>query len=637
MTKPTARAALHRWLTLVMVLAAWVLGCAGVPPVPSPTPTSVPSTPTEVPGALPTPTFTPAPAEVSRALPTPTFTPAPAGVSGLLPTLIPTPTEIAETSPSPTLTPSPSDALPWMAAPPDSWHSAAAEAMVDLWSYNPAMAAALADMEWLADGVTEGEYYLLSRVLDIAAASPRLADELTAVWASRGFSDTLVWHLHAIVPADESLARRTLALPWVADGLEQHEADVLNKLTGRLPVDTGLGNLLLDLPWLPDGMTPTESRAATSLVNLWRSDPELGAVVFRLHWALDDVTEGEAAGINALANIAYSDPSLAREVLEKMEALLALPGSLAVDALAAVGQLGEFPDDLRSLRERPWFADGLEREEAAFITAIMPLAYEAPHRYAGLLESRHTLSRTITLPLAGDIALWAFQDAPFPDDDLLGVVEEAARVMEGFMGTPFPARDVIIMAIEGGAGAEGLGVARHMGTHVRVTVPPGAKLADSPDTLVHELAHYYFSLGFGHVWLREGAADFMTAYMRHRSGRQSLELRREATAAGRTTCIEGGIANINHLNRLYDPVRATPPCAYVMGEHFLHEAHALLGEDALAAALLEFYRLSLARDSLLPGTEGEIYQVFLRNTPPGREEAFRALYRRLHGEAHTVE
>ena len=183
---------------------------------------------------------------------------------------------------------------------------------------------------------------------------------------------------------------------WVADGLEQHEADVLNKLTGRLPVDTGLGNLLLDLPWLPDGMTPTESRAATSLVNLWRSDPELGAVVFRLHWALDDVTEGEAAGINALANIAYSDPSLAREVLEKMEALLALPGSLAVDALVAVGQLGEFPDDLRSLRERPWFADGLEREEAAFITAIMPLAYEAPHRYAGLLESRHTLSRTIS-------------------------------------------------------------------------------------------------------------------------------------------------------------------------------------------------------------------------------------------------
>ena len=153
--------------------------------------------------------------------------------------------------------------------------------------------------------------------------------------------------------ANESLARRTLALPWVADGLEQHEANVLNKLTGRLPVDTALGNLLLDLPWLPDGITPTESRAATSLVNLWRADPELGAVVFRLFWVLDDVTEGEAAGINALANIAQSDPSLAREVLGKVEGLLALPGSLAVDALVAVGQLGEFPDDLRSLGARP--------------------------------------------------------------------------------------------------------------------------------------------------------------------------------------------------------------------------------------------------------------------------------------------
>ena len=608
-------------IALLCLLAAFLSACTDDPPANTPTsvpvvdtpvaptasPTSVPSTPAEVPVASPTPTLTPAPTEVNVA------------------------------SPTPTLTPNPSDALHWMAAPPDPWHSAAAEAMVDLWSHNPAMAAALAGMAWLADGVTEGEYYLLSKVVDIAVASPPLANELTAVWASRGFSDTLVWDLHAIVLADESLARRTLALPWVADGLEQHEANVLGKLTGRLPVDTALGNLLLDLPWLPDGITPTESRAATSLVNLWRADPELGAVVFRLFWVLDDVTEGEAAGINALANIAYSDPSLAREVLGKVEGLLALPGSLAVDALVAVGQLGEFPDDLRSLVERSWFADGLEREEAAFITAVMPLAYEAPHRYAGLLESRHTRSRTVTLPLAGDIALWAFQDTPFSDDDLLGVVGEAARVMEGFMGTPFPARDVIILGIEGGPGAEGLGVAQHMGTHVRVTVPPGTRLADSPDTLRHELAHYYFSLGFAHVWLREGAADFMTAYMRHRSGGQSLEPRREATAAGRTTCIEGGIANISHLNRLYDPVRATPPCAYVMGEHFLHEAHALLGEDALAAALLELYRLSLARDYLLPGTEEEIWQVFLRNTPPDREEAFRALYRRLHGETHTVE
>ena len=430
---------------------------------------------------------------------------------------------------------------------------------------------------------------------------------MTAHWTAYGYSDTLLWHLHAIAPADPALARRVLGLPWVADGFAQPDADLLNKLTGRRPVDAAMGRRLLDLPWVTDSVTPTESSAAESLMDIWRSDPDLGGAVFTLPWTLDGISASESAALWVLAVIAYSDPSLARQVLQQAESILRLPGSLAADALAALGQLGEFPGDLRALAAEPWFADGLDREDAAFVTALMPLAYEGPRAYTGLLQSRFTLSRMVSLPLAGDIALWAFRGVPFsPGDDPLAVMEEAARLMEGFLGAPFPVKDVILMVVEDGDESGGLGVANHLDTHVRVTSFGGGRLADSPDTLRHELAHYYFGSGFATPWLREGASDFMASYVRDRAGVQPLAERAQTVAALDADGVKGGIENISHLNRLYDPIRDAPPsCAYIMGEHFLHQVRGALGEEALAAPLQELYSLGVSRDSLLPGTEEE--------------------------------
>lgn len=472
----------------------------------------------------------------------------------------------------------------------------------DVLAPSPAMARVLEGIAWLADGVTEGEFYQLSKAVDIAVNSPPLADELAAHWTAYGYSDTLLWHLDVIAPVDAAMGRR-----------------------------------LLDLPWCTDSVTPTESSAAESLMDIWRSDPDLGGSVFALPWTLDGISASESAALWALAVIAYSDPSLVRQVLQQAESLLTLPGSLAADALAALGQQGEFPGDLRAVAAEPWFADGLDREEAAFVTALMPLAYEAPSAYASLLQSRFTLSRTVSPPLAGDIALWAFRGVPFsPGDDPLAVMEEAARLMEGFLGAPFPVKDVILMVVEGGGESGGLGVANHLGTHMRVTSFSGGRLADSSDTLRHELAQYYFGLGFAPSWLREGASDFMASYVRDRAGVQPLAKRAQAVAALHAACVEGGIENISHLNRLYDSISDTPPCAYTMGEHFLHQARGALGEEALAAALRELYRLGVSRDSLLPGTKEEIYQVFLRNAPPARDAAFRDLYRQIHGGVHEA-
>ena len=315
---------------------------------------------------------------------------------------------------------------------------------------------------------------------------------------------------------------------------------------------------------------------------------------------MDGVTEAEEAGLWGISGISYSDQSLAAEVMGSMSELLSLSGDLAVYALPAIGQIGEFPDDLRSLAALPWFADGLDPEEAAFVTTLVPVVYDDPRLYAELLHSRFSLSGTVSLPLAGPVNLWVFQNAPFPEDEnALAAMEDSARITEAFLGTPFPSTDVIMLSVVQDAEGYNVGIGYHLDTHFRITRPGTAM---PYDTIYHEMAHYYFGLGFAPVWLREGSADFTAAYVRDRLGVQSLGVRWETVRASHAKCVSSGIENIARLNQIYDSVRDTPPCANTMGEHFLHEANEVLGRRGAGVGIERTprprlgQRLAAARD-----------------------------------------
>ncbi len=91
----------------------------------------------------------------------------------------------------------------------------------------------------------------------------------------------------------------------------------------------------------------------------------------------------------------------------------------------------------------------------------------------------------------------------------------------------------------------------------------------------------------------------------------------------------GAFENIHALRIPDHPARGEAfPCSYVFGRHLLLSLHNLFGEAAFSSALQELHPLSL--DSPRP-TEEEIYGVFLKRTPPGLEQRFRALYKRVHG------
>ena len=77
----------------------------------------------------------------------------------------------------------------------------------------------------------------------------------------------------------------------------------------------------------------------------------------------------------------------------------------------------------------------------------------------------------------------------------------------------FPTTDIILLVVPNDAGIGG----GHHGTHMVLT-----RWLGNVNNIPHETAHYYFFFNFGQVWFREGAAQFVEAYVNDRKGVEDL-------------------------------------------------------------------------------------------------------------------
>ncbi len=518
---------------------------------------------------------------------------------------------------------------PWMLEPRTPDHAAASEALGALWLSYPAMAEFLVWLPWAADGIDGGEESAtVSHIRDIVETDVALARDLESFWSANGFSGLFFWHVQYLALMEPLAARRILGLPWVVDGVSQDESTAIGGLSREGRVDLELLDRVLGFPWVLDGVTPVEAEAVKSLALIWWSDNELGKTVLESPWVADGIRRNEGVALLGLGSLAYSEQStLASDVLDKMEGLMAVDRDAATSALATASQLGEFPEDLRAVTGSPWFADGVDLEDAAFMAVLVPLAYQAPEFYRELLGQRFAVDRSVTLPLAGEVHLWAFRHEPFSGgEELLDVAEEAVRHVEAMMGTPFPTSDLIILADVPGSYA-----GEHRDTHITLGDGIAGNARANADTIRHEIAHYYFDIYFGHVWLREGAAEYAANYIGDAVGDGlSWERRRANVAQNVKSFICGGLETITQLHEEFDPVRDTHQCAYLMGENFLNEMRLLIGEDILHDTLRDIYLWTPTDRDPWPSEEG-VYDIFLKNVPEGKRDAFQALYDRLHG------
>ena len=236
--------------------------------------------------------------------------------------------------------------------------------------------------------------------------------------------------------------------------------------------------------------------------------------------------------------------------------------------------------------------------------------------FADLLKGGHVRSETISLPLAGEVDLFSVGRS---ESELGGALERmafAVESMEGFMGKSWPRLDVIVLQeLESDLGRNADGW--NSGTHVVL------KHTDKNLTY-HELAHFYT---VGPQWLSEGAADFLMLHTLSLTGDEfsivtaygldQLAIAEECAPRGWTN-VQGWIET-----------GADSYCPYLLGRQFLRGMYRALGNEVVTSALWELYETGKATDKGV--TEDEIYQTFLKNTPPLQQDEFRHLYHSLHG------
>ncbi|PKB81520.1 MAG: hypothetical protein BZY88_06265 [SAR202 cluster bacterium Io17-Chloro-G9] len=545
-------------------------------------------------------------------------------------------------------------------------------------SRDQVLAASIASLPWVLDGIAEDERWALRYIKDIHAAEHSLGERLAAFpWVSDDIIDDERWALryirdiHALEP---SLGKRLAAFPWVNDGItddERWSTQYLSNLAGHsLPLGTrvtefawladdlvkpernALQNIaalasrdlpaalvVAEYPWMADDILDAEWNLMGDLVALADAHTALAGTVTGFSWMADGITDDERWAVGSLRNLAEKEASVALQVAA-MPFLTASVDTRDWHALSSMVTLSGSAAGLALLTEQGWFQAGLDDDEAAFVSVLADLADRSPGECRDMVVTHYIQSATVSLPLAGDIQLVAFRATPFQaNNDLMDQVANAVRAMEGLMGVPFPRREVIVLFVDpmyAPGDPNSVIVALNVGTHMVVTRPEVTR-GEYRQTVAHEVAHYYWGIGDAPLWFREGGSDFLASYALDQSGWRSLATRRINVSSDEVRyCSLNGIEDIQKLNDLlalqgYAAHAATAYfiCNYYLGEYLLLNLYQTMGPEASSNAWNQLYLLAEGEDRQL--TEDEIYQAFLRNTPASELDEVKSMYDQWHG------
>ena len=377
------------------------------------------------------------------------------------------------------------------------------------------------------------------------------------------------------------------------------------------------------LPWVQDGLTGSETYAYDHIGALAQIDHAVAQRVAGAPWVADGIAGEELWALDDLVG-------LATDWLEAAALVTTIPdrtGGLMQDTVSGlrwVQRYGRF----EWLLSQPWVQDGLTAEEAALIVTLRS-AVASQEFFEDVVQHGQVWSETISLPLAGEVDLFAVGRSGFWLQSSLDSAALAAQQSENLLQTPWPKSHVIMLVETEHHGSTFRGLGLNYGTHM-LFKQPGNFL------VYHEMAHFYF--GFTGVrtpnWLTEGAANFMAHYTALKASGGDISFRAAHVAMKVQIggdCDPFGVTNIqgwadSGVSLIGDDGKARR-CPYRLGTHFLAQLHDALGHEAVASALRGLYE----NRSHGVATEDEIYQTFLSNAPLARQDEFRHLYHCLHG------
>ena len=246
--------------------------------------------------------------------------------------------------------------------------SAAVATLRALGTSSQATLRAVVERPWVEDGLDESETAFVQKLGRLAdrdeVTASRIADKLAVPDA------TAVDFLASLAFRHQELLRSTLERPWVQDGLNESESEILKYLNW-----TALGGEDVAL-WLATFVQTVDSDDVDTLAALWAlgafSQDTLRAVL-EMPWAEDGLDEAETLVVRNLGWLADRDEAAALEILGRpfLETVESGDGD-AVRALQILGSRSE--ETLRVVLGLPWAEDGLNEHEAEFVGALGWLA-----------------------------------------------------------------------------------------------------------------------------------------------------------------------------------------------------------------------------------------------------------------------
>ena len=366
----------------------------------------------------------------------------------------------------------------------------------------------LAGHAWVADGLTKRELdtlYIFFTLFESVGASGSSFPEhvVSYYWVADGIEDTEPDTLNrfrdlymAGEAANTAAAEAIAAYAWVKDGISKPESDALYQLLIMLEAANSNSvpffERVVSYPWVGDGLTPHEMRALRNIEVLlqsvavpeteedahsgsrWKTEcavrelrdtpfdtlgllasdstgrSALAGQLLGAPWLADSLTPQEVDTLGVLAQSLRPLDPLDEQISQRLAGYpWGRDGISSFECWALVRLrylLDDSGDDLVGL---PWYDDGIDDEELAFLSVLDATKGFSPQRYNDLLDSHYSQTGFTTLPLAGEVRLFVFQDKPFREgNDYVLDMKNFASFTEEFMGVPFPRKFVVARTIE---------------------------------------------------------------------------------------------------------------------------------------------------------------------------------------------
>ena len=302
--------------------------------------------------------------------------------------------------------------------------------------------------------------------------------------------------------------------------------------------------------------------------------PELATRIGSLPWIEDGIGRAEfnaVRGLFLVVNEGYS------AVLVDQPWLVAGINRAALESLWMLAL--NRPEEFDRIMSHPTVSDGMTTREAKIVAT---LHRASPDLLDKLLDPQQVTleERIITLPLAGETELSIIRTRS-GTEHTMDVLEHSVRSIEGFMGIPFPRRQVIYLFEEASLGGP---AGRNSDTHVSILRDEQAVSVEfMPILLAHEAGHYYWTgVWTGATrWMIEGAAEFLASV-----AKDSLR-----GPVGKPPCIPARtISELEDLDR--DPAAAgiALPCHYSLGERLFRDLYVNMDDTAFRMAFRSLFR-----------------------------------------------